>query len=194
LKPLFNTFTIEQGLKKLILWGEYVHPIIRKAELKDVPIITEIYNDIVLNTTAVYAYEPFTLENRQAWFEDKMAHNFPVFVAEEDGQVIGFSTYGSFRAAPAYLHSVENTIHIHLDYTGRGVGKLLMPPIIEAAKAQKMHTMLAGIEATNTGSIKFHQGFGFEQVALFKSVGYKFNRWLDLVFMQLMLDGEEREH
>ncbi len=171
-------------------------PFIRLAEPKDVAGITEIYNDVILNTTAVYAYEPFTLENRQAWFEDKMNHGFPVFVADDNGAdnagtVIGFSTYGSFRASPAYLHSVENTIHIHPNYRGQGIGKLLMPPIIEAAKEQNMHTMVAGIDASNVGSIRFHQGFGFGQVAHLKGVGFKFNRWLDLVFMQLMLDGEK---
>jgi L-amino acid N-acyltransferase len=168
-----------------------VKPMIRKVTPQDIPAITEIYNDVILNTTAVYAYEPFTLENRQAWFEDKTNHGFTVFVAEYDGKIIGFSTYGSFRAAPAYLHSVENTIHVHPDYRGRGIGKLLMPPMIEAAKQQNMHTMIAGIDASNSGSIKFHQGFGFEQVGLIKGVGFKFNRWLDLVFMQLMLDGEK---
>lgn len=164
---------------------------IRPANSHDLPAITEIYNDVVLNTTAVYAYEPFSLQNRQDWFEDKVKHNFPVFVAEHETQVIGFSTYGTFRAAPAYLHSVENTIHIHPDFRGKGVGKLLMPPIIEAAKQQNMHTMIAGIDASNAGSIKFHEKFGFERVALLKGVGFKFNRWLDLVFMQLMLDGEK---
>jgi L-amino acid N-acyltransferase len=167
-----------------------VHPTIRKAELEDVPAITEIYNDVVLNTTAVYAYQPFTLENRQAWFEDKMNHDFPVFVAEDDSKVIGFSTYGSFRAAPAYVHSVENTVHVHPEFRGQGVGQLLMPPMIKAAKEQNMHTMVAGIDASNTGSIRFHEAFGFERAALLKGVGYKFNRWLDLVFMQLMLKGE----
>ena len=168
-----------------------MHPTIRKAEAKDIPAITEIYKDVILNTTAVYAYEPYTLENRQAWFEDRTKQGFPVFVAEQDRQVIGFSTYGSFRTAPAYLHSVENTIHVHPKFRGCGVGQLLMPPIIEAAKKQNMHTMIAGIDASNGGSIKFHQKFGFVQVAHFKGVGYKFNRWLDLVFMQLTLNGEK---
>ncbi len=171
--------------------GENVKPMIRKATVQDIPAITEIYNDVILNTTAVYAYEPFTLGNRQAWFEDKASHNFPVFVAEDASSVIGFSTYGSFRAAPAYLHTVENTIHVHPQYRGQGVGKLLIPPIIEVAKQQNMHTMIAGIDASNAGSIKFHEGFGFEQVALLRGVGFKFDRWLDLVFMQLMLTGEK---
>jgi L-amino acid N-acyltransferase len=167
-----------------------MNPTIRKATPHDIPVITHIYNDVILNTTAVYHYESLTLENRRAWFEDKASHNFPVFVAEAASKVIGFSTYGSFRVSPAYLYTVENTIHVHPEYRGQGVGKALMPPIIEAAKQQNMHTMIAGIDASNTGSIKFHQGFGFEQVALLKGVGFKFNRWLDLVFMQLMLGGE----
>lgn len=173
--------------------------IIRPANFSDLPAITEIYKDVILNTTSVYAYEPYTLENRQAWFEERTKQGFPVFVAEHrvdehQSQVIGFSTYGVFRAAPAYLHSVENTIHIHPDFRGQGIGQHLMPPIIEAAKEQNMHTMVAGIEASNTGSIKFHQKFGFVQVAYFKGVGHKFDRWLDLIFMQLMLQGENNGH
>jgi L-amino acid N-acyltransferase len=165
-------------------------PSIRPANINDLPAITDIYKDVILNTTAVYAYEPYTLENRQAWFEDRMKHSFPVFVAEHHNQVVGFSTYGVFRASPAYLYSVENTIHIHPDFRGQGVGQLLMPPIIEAARKQNMHMMVAGVDADNTGSIKFHEKFGFVKVAHFKGAGYKFNRWLDLVFLQLMLDGE----
>jgi L-amino acid N-acyltransferase len=168
-----------------------VIPTVRIATPQDIPAITEIYNDVIRNTTAVYHYESLTLDNRRAWLEDKVNHKFPVFVAEEAGKVLGFSTYGAFRAAPAYLHTVENTIHVHRECRGQGVGKLLMPPIIEAARKQGMHTMVAGVDASNTGSIRFHSSFGFEQVAHFKQVGFKFNRWLDLVFMQLMLNGEK---
>jgi phosphinothricin acetyltransferase len=164
------------------------NPIIRPARVKDIPAITQIYRDVILNTTAVYAYEPYTLENRQTWYEDRVKQGFPVFVAEQDNQVIGFSTYGSFRSSPAYLYSVENTIHVHPEFRGQGIGQSLMPPIIEAARTQGMHTMVAGIDASNNGSIKFHQKFGFVQVAVFKQVGFKFNRWLDLIFMQLMLE------
>jgi L-amino acid N-acyltransferase len=166
-------------------------PFIRPTEIKDLSAITEIYNDAILNTTAVYSYDPVTVESRQVWLEDKVKQSFPVFVAEEDVQVIGFSSYGAFRAWPAYSHSVENSIYIHPDYRGRGVGKLLIPPLLESARKQNMHTMIAGIDASNAVSIKLHQGFGFEKVAHFKEVGYKFNRWLDLVFMQLMLTGEK---
>jgi L-amino acid N-acyltransferase len=165
-------------------------PIMRLAETKDLPAITDIYNNAILTTTAVYSYDPVTVESRQVWLEDKAKQNFPVFVAEENGQVIGFSSYGAFRAWPAYLHSVENSVYVHPDHRGRGVGKLLIPLLLEAARKQKMHTMIAGIDASNEVSIKLHQGFGFEKVAHFKQVGFKFNRWLDLVFMQLMLNGE----
>jgi L-amino acid N-acyltransferase len=164
-------------------------PTIRPANANDLPTITEIYKDVILNTTSVYAYEPYTLQNRQAWFDDRTKSGFPVFVAEYNNQVIGFSTYGVFRVSPAYLYSVENTIHVHPDFRGQGVGQLLMPPIIEGAKKQNMHMMVAGVDADNTGSIKFHEKFGFVKVAHFKGAGYKFNRWLDLVFLQLMLDG-----
>jgi L-amino acid N-acyltransferase len=178
------------GAKKFS--GVIVIPTIRLATLEDIPTITEIYNDVIRNTTSVYHYDSFTVENRRAWFEDKTNHNLPIFVAVDADKVLGFSTYGSWRAAPAYLHTVENTIHVHPSYRGQGVGKLLMPPIIEAARKQDMHTMIAGIDASNEGSIKFHANFGFEKVALFEQVGFKFNRWLDLVFMQLMLNGEKK--
>jgi L-amino acid N-acyltransferase len=166
-------------------------PTIRLAEPKDLATITEIYNDAILTTTAVYSYDPVTVESRQIWLEDKAKQNFPVFVAEENAQVIGFSSYGAFRAWPAYLHSVENSIYVHPLQRGRGVGKLLIPPLLESARAQNMHTMIAGIDASNAVSIKLHQGFGFEKIAHFKEVGFKFNRWLDLVFMQLILTGEK---
>lgn len=165
-------------------------PTVRTATLEHVPAITEIYNDAILNTTAVYSFERVTVENRQAWFEDKAKQNFPVFVAVQKDKVVGFSSYGPFRTWPAYLHAVENSIYVHPDYRGQGVGKLLLPPLFETAKQQKMHTMIAGIDASNEVSIKLHQSYGFEKVAHFKQVGFKFNRWLDLVFMQLMLGGE----
>jgi L-amino acid N-acyltransferase len=168
-----------------------VKPIIRLATSQDIPAITEIYNDAILNTTAVYSYESVTIENRQTWLEDKAKQNFPVYIAEENNKVIGFSSYGPFRAWPAYLHTVENSIYVHPDYRGRGVGKLLLPQLFDAARRQNMHTMIAGIDASNEASIKLHQGFGFVQVAHFKRIGFKFNRWLDLVFMQLMLNEEK---
>ncbi|MFT3936114.1 MAG: GNAT family N-acetyltransferase [Chitinophagaceae bacterium] len=160
---------------------------IRYAVEQDLPEIMAIYNDVIVNTTAVYDYEPHTLEMRTAWFYTKKEQGFPVFVAEEDGKVFGLSSIGPFRAWAAYKYSVENSVYVAASARGKGIAKLLMPPIIEAARGMGMHTILAGIDASNEASIKLHQHFGFTEVAHFKEVGYKFNRWLDLKFLQLIL-------
>jgi L-amino acid N-acyltransferase len=160
---------------------------VRHATLADAPALLEIYNDAILNTTAVYSFDPVTLENRIEWLEGKARDGWPVFVAEDADQVVGFSSYGSFRAWPAYLHTVENSVYVHPASRGRGVGKLLIPPLLEAARDQKMHAFIAGIDATNEASRRLHAHFGFEQVAHFKEVGFKFGRWLDLTFMELLL-------
>ena len=160
---------------------------VRHATENDLPQILDIYNDIILHTTAVYYYEPHTLEMRQAWFEARQQEGYPVFVAAEDGVILGLSSIGPFRVPTAYQYSVENTVHVAAAARGKGIGKLLMPPIIEAAKQLKMHTIIAGIDATNEVSLHLHKSFGFEEVAHFKQVGYKFDQWLDLKFLQLML-------
>lgn len=160
---------------------------VRHATENDLPQILDIYNEIIANTTAVYYYEPHTLELRRQWFEERKQRSFPVFVAEEDGVVLGMSSIGPFRVPTAYKYSVENTVHVAAKARGRGVGKLLMPPIIEAAKELKMHTIIAGIDATNDVSLHLHKHFGFVEVAHFKEVGFKFERWLDLKFLQLIL-------
>lgn len=148
----------------------------------------DIYNEVIVNTTAVYQYQPHTLEMRQAWFNTKQQEGFPVFVAQEGNTILGLSTIGTFRAWQAYKYSVENSIYVAASARGKGIGGLLMPPIIEAARQMDMHTIIAGIDAGNDTSIRLHQRFGFEEVAHFKQVGYKFGRWLDLKFLQLILN------
>jgi phosphinothricin acetyltransferase len=160
---------------------------VRHATENDLPQILEIYNDIIATTTAVYYYEPHTLEMRTQWFNERKEKGFPVFVAEKDGVILGMSTIGPFRIPTAYLHSVENTVHVSAYARGKGIGKLLMPPIINAARELKMHTIIAGIDASNEVSLHLHKSIGFEEVAHFKEVGFKFDRWLDLKFLQLML-------
>jgi L-amino acid N-acyltransferase len=161
--------------------------IIRTATENDLPQLLAIYNDIILYTTAVYDYEPHTLEMRQAWFKVRQEQGFPVFVAEEENRLVGFSSIGPFRAWAAYRYSVENSVYVAASERGKGIGKLLMPPLIRAAISMHMHTIIAGIDATNEASIKLHQRFGFGEVAYFKEVGWKFERWLDLKFLQLIL-------
>ncbi len=160
---------------------------IRNAIEDDLLQLLEIYNDIILNTTAVYQYEPHTLQMRKEWFETKQQQGFPVFVAEDNNRIVGFSTLGTFRNWQAYKYSVENSVYVATEQRGKGIGKLLLPPIINAAKQMEMHTIIAGIDATNEVSIRLHKNFGFEEVAHFKQVGYKFGRWLDLKFLQLIL-------
>jgi L-amino acid N-acyltransferase len=165
---------------------------IRPALEQDLEAMLEIYNDVIVNTTAVYDYQPHTLEMRRQWFRIKEAQGFPVFVAVEDGKVVGFSSIGPFRTWAAYKYSVENSVYVAADQRGKGIGKLLIAPLIQAAEQLDMHTIIAGIDATNEASIMLHRSFGFKEVAHFKQVGYKFGRWLDLTFMQLLLKTPEQ--
>ena len=160
---------------------------IRHATANDLPQILAIYNDVIINTTAVYDYEPHTLEMRRQWFNTKQEQGLPVFVAEENGNILGLSSIGPFRAWAAYKYSVENSVYVAGEARGKGVGKLLIPPLIDAARQLQLHTIIAGIDAGNEASIKLHRHFGFEEVAHFKQVGWKFGRWLDLKFFQLIL-------
>ncbi|MEP6682374.1 MAG: N-acetyltransferase family protein [Parafilimonas sp.] len=160
---------------------------IRKASENDLPSMLDIYNEIIENTTAVFQYDPHTLEMRKEWFAKKQEENFPVFIAEENNVIVGFSTFGQFRNWQAYKYSVENSVYVKADQRGKGIGKLLLQPLIDAAKEMKLHTMIAGIVADNEARIALHKQFGFVEAAHFKEVGYKFNTWLDLKFLQLML-------
>jgi L-amino acid N-acyltransferase len=162
---------------------------IRLASHADLPQILDIYNDIILHTTAVYDYEPHNLEMRRQWFDAKARDGYPIFVADENERVIGFSSFGPFRAWAAYAFSVENSVYVAKESRGKGIGRLLLSPLIDAAKNKKMHVMIASIDATNTASYRLHRSFGFEEVAHFREVGYKFGKWLDLKFLQLILDG-----
>lgn len=162
-------------------------PELRIATEKDLPAMLEIYNEVIENTTAVYDYQPHTLEMRRQWLETKQEQGIPVWMAEENGKMLGFGSFGPFRAWAAYQYTVENSIYVATEARGKGVGSLLLPVIMNEARKAGMHTMIAGIDASNDASIRLHQKFGFEQVALFREVGWKFNRWLDLVFLQVML-------
>ncbi|NOQ76001.1 MAG: GNAT family N-acetyltransferase [Crocinitomix sp.] len=160
---------------------------IRPATIADLDNILTIYNHAIKHTTAVYCYDPFTPEMMQEWFDEKKVNNFPVYVSTEGDEVTGFVTYGKFRMRPAYQFTMEHSIYVHHEHRRKGVAKVLMPFIIEIAKQNKIHTLIGGIDAENEVSILFHEQFGFNKVAHIKEAGYKFDRWLDLVFMQLVL-------
>ena len=160
---------------------------IRPATAADLPSILAIYNDAILHTTAVYDYTPHTLEMRQAWFTAKQQAGFPVLVAEVLGQVAGFGSLGAFRAWEAYRYTAENSLYVDPHYRSQGLGKQLLANLMDAAIAMQLHAIVAGIDADNTISLKLHEQFGFQEVAHFPQVGYKFDRWLDLKFMQKLL-------
>ena len=160
---------------------------IRDAREADLAAMLAIYNDAVLTTTAVYDYKPRSREQQVAWFQAKREQGLPVLVAADGDTVVGFASYGPFRPWPAYLHSVENSLYVALEWRGRGIGSSLLPALIRRAGDRGLHTMIAGIDAANEASLRLHAKFGFERVALFREVGWKFERWLDLAFLQLML-------
>jgi phosphinothricin acetyltransferase len=160
---------------------------VRDAGEADLEAMLAIYNDAVVNTTAVYDYVPRTMEGELAWFAAKRDQKLPVLAAMADGVAAGFASYGPFRPWPAYLHSVENSIYVAPERRGQGVGAALLGPLIERARVAGLHTMVAGIDASNTASIRLHAKFGFVEAGLFRQVGWKFERWLDLAFMQKML-------
>lgn len=161
---------------------------IREADIKDIKDILEIYNDAILNTTAIYSYKPHTIDQRKEWFLNKEKEGCPIFVYELDGKAVGFATFGQFRPWPAFKYSIEHSIYVHKDYRKRGIAKALMDKLIKAAE-EKYAIMVAGIDSSNIGSISMHEKLGFKQVGTIEKAGYKFGRWLDLVFYQLNLKG-----
>ena len=165
---------------------------IRTATEKDLPAILAIHNEVIANTTAVYSEQAVTLDDRLAWFQARRAAGYPVLVAiagspVAGSPVVGFASFGDFRAWPCYRHTVEHSVHVAAQYRGAGIGKALLGALLPLAAAQAKHVMIAGIDADNAASIRLHERLGFEHVAHLRQVGRKFDRWLDLLFLQRYL-------
>lgn len=164
----------------------------RAAHIEDMPAVTAIHNDAVMNTTAIWTESTADLADREQWLDERTQSGFPVIVAVDEIQdVVGFASYGPWRAKEGYRLTVEHSVYVRSDQQGKGVGRELMIALIQEAKSAGLHAMVAGVEAQNVGSIKLHEKLGFEQVGLLKQVGQKFGRWLDLTFLQLTLDQRE---
>ena len=161
--------------------------ILRDATIEDLPAMLDIYNEVILNTTAVYSEQPHTLQMRTDWFNDRLKNNFPVYVVDIDGVIAGFCSFGHFRVWPCYRFTAELSVYVAVDHRGKGLSKLMLQKIIDRAREMNIHALIAGISADNTVSIKLHHSFDFQEVAHFKEVGFKFNRWLDLKFLELLL-------
>ncbi|WP_285769385.1 GNAT family N-acetyltransferase [Peribacillus sp. SI8-4] len=164
---------------------------IREANMEDLMDILDIYNDAILHSTAVYSYNPHTLDMRQLWYEQKVEEGFPILVCELDDKVVGFATFGPFRAWPAYKYSIEHSVYVNKEYRKKGIATSLMTALIAIAKEREYMTLIAGIDAGNEKSISMHERFGFVHSGTIRKAGFKFNRWLDLAFYQLELNGPE---
>lgn len=162
---------------------------IRNAGRADMEEVAAIYNEAVENTTAIWNDTKIDTENRLAWLADKHRLSYPVLVAVDDaGAVLGYASFGDWRAWDGYRHTVEHSVYVRADQRGNGIGKALMLALIERARGIGKHVIVAGIEAENTASIRLHESLGFQSVGHLKQVGTKFGVWLDLAFLQLTLD------
>lgn len=150
--------------------------------------IREIYNHEIIHTTALYEYEPRTAETIGAWWAAKQAAGLPVLGVEaEPGVLAGFASWGPFRPFPAYLHCVEHSVYVDQRFRGRGVGRALLAAVVEEARVQDVHTLVGVIDAANTASIALHGRLGFTRCGTVREAGYKFGRWLDVEYWQLLL-------
>ncbi len=167
-------------------------PEIRDATEADLPAILAITNQAIAETTAVWNNTPSTLEARGTWMRDRQARGFPVLVAADGADVLGFASFGDFRAFEGYANTIEHSIYVATTAQRRGVGAALLAALIARAEAMGKHVIVGGIEAGNAASIALHARAGFVEVGRLPEVGQKFGRWLDLVFMQRVLDANQR--
>ena len=157
--------------------------------------ILAIMNEAIVSSTALYDYHPRPPESMVGWFKAKVDKGHPVIGAESDsGELLGYASYGSFRAWPAYKYTVENAVYVHKAHRGKGIARVLMRALIERARAQDYHVIVAGIDMDNRVSIALHESLGFEAAGTIRQAGFKFARWLDLGFWQLVLDTPRAPH
>ena len=152
------------------------------------PAIMAIYNDAILTTTALYEYAPRTEAVMREWFATRARDGIPVLGIEwEPGVLAGFATWGPFRPRAAYKYSAEHSVYVDERFRGEGVGRQLLQALIAEAKKKDLHMLVAGIDATNVASVALHSSLGFRCCGTVREAGYKFGRWLDLEFWQLIL-------
>lgn len=166
---------------------------IRDARPADAEGIAAIYNDAVAHTTAIWNDATVDAADRAAWIAARQASGYPVLVAVDRGDtVVGYASFGDWRAFDGYRHTVEHSVYVRSDQRGGGIGRALMLTLIERARGLGKHVMVAGVEAGNEGSLRLHERLGFEHAGTLRQVGTKFGAWLDLTFLQLMLDDRAR--
>lgn len=151
--------------------------------------ILAILNEAIVHSTALYDYQPRSRDSMVAWFAARQAGGYPVLGLEDEaGTLLGFASYGTFRAFAAYKYTVEHSVYVHPAHRGRGLGRQLLQALIERARAQGVHVLVGGIDAANSASIALHTQLGFVPCGVIRQAGFKFGRWLDLAFYQRILD------
>jgi len=164
-----------------------MHPVLCTEE-RHAGQILAIFNEAIANSTALYDYKPRTPESMVSWFATKRSNGFPVIGLEDDGgKLLGFASYGTFRAFPAYKYTVEHSIYVEKSNRGQGLGRKLLEAIVNEAEAHGMHTLVGAIDLDNGASIELHKRLGFEHCGTIRQAGFKFGRWLDVAFLQKTL-------
>ena len=161
--------------------------LIRDATDADLDGILAIHNDAIVNSSAIWDHTVVDRAEREAWFEERTSAGHPVFVVEDEGQVVGYASYAPWRWKYGYRNTVEDTIYLAASHQGQGIGHTLLIRLIDHARAAGHHVMLADIESGNAASIAMHLRLGFEEVARLEEIGQKFDRWLDLTILRLAL-------
>ncbi|MBS0446775.1 MAG: N-acetyltransferase [Proteobacteria bacterium] len=165
------------------------HTLVHCTHARHADAILDIFNEAIVTSTALYDYEPRPQASMEAWFAAKEKGHFPVIgLEDEHGALAAVGSFGPFRAWPAYKYSVEHSVYVHKDHRGRGLGMQVLRGLTEAARPRNVHAMIGGIDARNAVSIALHERLGFRHVGTLPQVGFKFGRWLDLAFYQLLLD------
>ena len=160
------------------------------CDARHAPAIREIFNDVIENSTALYEYEPRSIDTVERWIGSRLAEARPLVGAEDDsGRLVGFASYGMFRPFPAYKYSVEHSVYVAADARGKGAGRLLLSSLIERAMSREVRVMVGGIDSANVASIALHRSLGFTYAGTIRQAGWKFDRWLDLEFWQRLLPG-----
>jgi len=164
-----------------------MHPVLCTEE-RHAGQILAILNEAIANSTALYDYKPRTPESMVTWFATKRANGFPVIGLEDDaGKLLGFASYGTFRAFPAYKYTVEHSVYVEKDSRGRGLGRALLESIVAQAEENGMHVVVGAIDLDNSASMELHKRLGFEHCGTIRQAGFKFGRWLDVAFLQKTL-------
>jgi phosphinothricin acetyltransferase len=161
--------------------------LIEDATEADLPEIVAIYNDVIATSTAIFSDRPVTVEDRLQWLRSRLRLGQPVLVAREEGAVVAFASYGDFRPWPGYHSTVEHTVHVAAAQRRRGIGRRLVEEILSRARDAGKHVVIAGIDADNEASLRMHEQLGFERVGHMPEVARKFDRWVDLVLMEVRL-------